>query len=62
MFALLSARFRTWLVFAVAVPLGAAGARRLARTIEARRGPSSFTRGLTKAGELGRGRRRRRGR
>ena len=60
MFALLSSRLRTWLILTVAVPIGAAGARRLARAIEARRGPSGLTRGLNKAGELGRGRGRRR--
>lgn len=52
MWALLSTRLRTWLLLTVAVPLGAALARRLAHEIERRRGPSGLTRALHRAGEL----------
>jgi hypothetical protein len=34
---------RRWLVIAVAVPLAAAGARRLSDAVESRRGPSRVT-------------------
>ena len=59
MWALLSRRLRTWLVLAVVVPLGAAGARMLAERIESRRGPSHLTRGLRSASDLANRRRRR---
>ena len=41
-------RIAQWAVMAVAVPLAAAGARRLSHTLEARRGPSGASRLLTK--------------
>jgi hypothetical protein len=34
---------RRWLVIAIAVPLAAAGARRLSDAVESRRGPSRLT-------------------
>ncbi|MGQ7296910.1 hypothetical protein [Quadrisphaera sp. KR29] len=62
--ALLAAGLRRWLLLSVAVPVGAAVARRVARGIEARRGPTSVTRGLTRAADAAqrRGRRGRSGR
>ncbi len=54
MWALLSTRLRTWLLFAVAVPLAGALARSLARRIERRHGPTRLSRGLTSAGDLAR--------
>lgn len=41
-------RVAQWALMAVAVPLAAAGARRLSHTLEARRGPSGVSRLLTK--------------
>jgi hypothetical protein len=34
---------RRWAIMAIAVPLAAAGARKLSRAVEARRGPSRST-------------------
>jgi hypothetical protein len=62
MWALLSTRLRTWLLFAVAVPLGGAGARALARRLERRGGPTRLTRGLHTVGDLASRRGRRGGR
>ena len=45
-------RIAQWAVMAIAVPLAAAGARRLSHTLEARRGPSGVTRLLTKGADL----------
>ncbi|MEV5690332.1 hypothetical protein [Micromonospora globbae] len=45
-------RIAQWALMAVAVPLAAAGARRLSHTLEARRGPSGMTRLLTKGADL----------
>ncbi|MEV4199251.1 hypothetical protein [Micromonospora globbae] len=45
-------RIAQWALMAVAVPLAAAGARRLSHTLEARRGPSGVTRLLTKGADL----------
>ena len=50
MWALLSTRLRTWLLFAVAVPLAGVVARSVARRIERRSGPSRLTRALHTAG------------
>lgn len=48
--ALIITLLRRWVLAAVAVPLAAGGARRLARSLEARRGgPTTVSRGLTKA-------------
>ncbi|SIN13939.1 hypothetical protein [Micromonospora cremea] len=45
-------RIAQWAVMAVAVPLAAAGARRLSHTLEARRGPSGVTRLLTRGADM----------
>lgn len=45
-------RIAQWAVMAVAVPLAAAGARRLSHTLEARRGPTGVTRLLTKGADM----------
>ncbi|RLK11931.1 hypothetical protein DER29_5201 [Micromonospora sp. M71_S20] len=45
-------RIAQWAMMAVAVPLAAAGARRLSHTIEARRGPSGMSRLLTKGADM----------
>lgn len=43
-----------WIIAAVALPVAAAGARALAKRLEASRGPSTVTRGLGKVGQMGR--------
>lgn len=45
-------RVGQWAVMAVAVPLAAAGARRLSHTLEARRGPSGLSRMLGRGADL----------
>ncbi|MBO4164565.1 hypothetical protein [Micromonospora antibiotica] len=45
-------RIAQWAVMAVAVPLAAAGARRLSHTLEARRGPSGVSRMLTRGADV----------
>ncbi|WP_422755031.1 hypothetical protein [Micromonospora sp. WMMD708] len=45
-------RIAQWAVMAVAVPLAAAGARRLSHTLEARRGPSRVSRMLTRGADV----------
>ncbi|XTZ18581.1 hypothetical protein ACQSSU_15030 [Micromonospora echinospora] len=45
-------RIGQWAVMAVAVPLAAAGARRISHTIEARRGPSGVSRMLSRGADL----------
>ncbi|WFE41783.1 hypothetical protein [Micromonospora sp. WMMD998] len=45
-------RIAQWAIMAVAVPLAAAGARRLSHTLEARRGPTGVSRLLTKGADL----------
>ncbi|WP_433529474.1 hypothetical protein ACQPYA_24720 [Micromonospora sp. CA-263727] len=45
-------RVAQWAVMAVAVPLAAAGARRLSQSLEARRGPSRASRMLTQGADL----------
>ncbi|SBT64944.1 hypothetical protein GA0070622_1932 [Micromonospora sediminicola] len=45
-------RIAQWAVMAVAVPLAAAGARRLSHSLEARRGPSGVSRLLTKGADM----------
>ncbi|MBO4210494.1 hypothetical protein [Micromonospora echinofusca] len=49
-----------WAIMAVAVPLAAAGARRLSHTLEARRGPSGVSRLLSRGADLVRPQRARR--
>ncbi|MEU0153904.1 MULTISPECIES: hypothetical protein [Micromonospora] len=45
-------RIAQWAVMAVAVPLAAAGARRLSHSLEARRGPTGVSRLLTKGADV----------
>ncbi|MER5458534.1 MULTISPECIES: hypothetical protein [unclassified Micromonospora] len=45
-------RVAQWAVMAVAVPLAAAGARRLSHSMESRRGPSRASRLLTQGADL----------
>ncbi|MGN9809048.1 hypothetical protein ACTMSW_06785 [Micromonospora sp. BQ11] len=45
-------RIAQWAVMAIAVPVAAAGARRLSHTLEARRGPSGITRLLNKGADM----------
>lgn len=45
-------RIAQWAVMAVAVPLAAAGARRLSHTLEARRGPTGLSRLLNKGADM----------
>ncbi|SCG63813.1 hypothetical protein [Micromonospora halophytica] len=45
-------RIAQWAVMAVAVPLAAAGARRLSHSLEARRGPSGVSRLLSKGADM----------
>ncbi|MFI7279165.1 hypothetical protein ACIBOV_02720 [Micromonospora chersina] len=45
-------RIAQWAVMAVAVPLAAAGARRLSHSLEARRGPTGVSRLLSKGADM----------
>ncbi|KAB1161763.1 hypothetical protein F6X68_03205 [Micromonospora sp. AMSO12t] len=45
-------RIAQWAMMAVAVPLAAAGARRLSHGLEARRGPTGVSRLLTKGADM----------
>ena len=45
-------RIAQWAMMAVAIPLAAAGARRLSHTLEARRGPTGVSRLLTKGADM----------
>ncbi|OKI45763.1 hypothetical protein [Micromonospora sp. CB01531] len=45
-------RIAQWALMAVAVPLAAAGARRLSHSLEARRGPTGVSRLLTRGADL----------
>jgi hypothetical protein len=54
MWALLSRRFRQWLLMVVAVPLLGAAARHLADRLERRRGPNPASRTLHKVGRAAR--------
>jgi hypothetical protein len=52
---------RRWALVAVALPLAAAGIRKVSQVVEARRGPSGVTRGMRQVADLlGAGRRGRR--
>jgi len=53
MWLFLTRRLRTWLVLTVVVPLASGLLRRVGRALERRRGPSSLSRALLKAGDLG---------
>jgi len=50
MWALLSTRLRTWLLFAILVPLTGVAARAVARRLERRHGPTRLTRALNTVG------------
>ena len=52
MWALLSTRLRTWVFFAVALPLAGALARAVGRRLERRNGPTRVSRALQSAGDL----------
>lgn len=54
MFALLSGRLRSWLLFAILLPVARLISRRLAERIERKRGPSKATQVLHRAGNSGR--------
>lgn len=45
-------RIAQWALMAVAVPVAAAGARRLSHSLEARRGPTGVSRLLSKGADL----------
>ncbi|MEW2382949.1 hypothetical protein AB0873_12810 [Micromonospora sp. NPDC047707] len=45
-------RIAQWAFMALAVPVAAAGARKLSHTIEARRGPSGISRLLNKGADM----------
>ncbi|BCJ60813.1 MULTISPECIES: hypothetical protein [Micromonospora] len=45
-------RVAQWAVMAVAVPVAAAGARRLSHSLESRRGPSRASRLLTQGADM----------
>lgn len=62
---LLATSLRRWIFMSIAVPVGAAALRKVARSIEARKGGSTaVTRGLTKAADTAqrKGRKGRKGR
>jgi hypothetical protein len=46
-------RLRMWLILTVVVPLTTSLLRRIGRRLERRRGPSSVSRALLRAGDLG---------
>ena len=46
-------RLRMWLILTVVVPLATGVLRRLGRRLEQRNGPSSASRALLRAGDLG---------
>ncbi|MGY2001607.1 MULTISPECIES: hypothetical protein [unclassified Blastococcus] len=46
-------RLRMWLILTVVVPLATGVLRRLGRALEQRRGPSTVSNALLKAGDLG---------
>jgi formate hydrogenlyase subunit 4 len=53
MWLFLTRRLRMWLILTVVVPLASGVLRRLGRTLERRNGPSSVSRALLRAGDLG---------
>ena len=46
-------RLRMWLILSVVVPLGTGVLRRVGSALERRNGPTSVSRALLKAGDLG---------
>ncbi|SNT60212.1 hypothetical protein SAMN05421812_11238 [Asanoa hainanensis] len=58
---MLATAVRRWAVLAVALPLAAAGIRKVTQVVEARRGSSGLTRSMRQVADLlGSGRKRRR--
>jgi formate hydrogenlyase subunit 4 len=53
MWLFLTRRLRMWLILSVVVPLTSGVLRKLGRRLERRNGPSTLSRTLLKAGELG---------
>ncbi|WP_346620943.1 hypothetical protein [Blastococcus montanus] len=53
MWLFLTRRLRMWLLLTVVVPLGTGVLRRVGRALERRRGPSTVSNALLKAGDLG---------
>lgn len=53
MWLFLTRRFRTWVLLTVLVPIGTGLLRRAGQSLERRRGPSSVSNGLLRAGDLG---------
>jgi hypothetical protein len=53
MWLFLTRRLRMWLILTVVVPLASGLLRRVGRTLERRTGPSTVSRALLKAGDLG---------
>ncbi|MGY1826660.1 MULTISPECIES: hypothetical protein [unclassified Blastococcus] len=53
MWLFLTRRLRMWLILTVLVPLATGLLRRLGRALERRRGPSTVSNALLKAGDLG---------
>ncbi|MCF6509312.1 hypothetical protein E9549_18160 [Blastococcus sp. MG754426] len=53
MWLFLTRRLRMWLILTVVVPLATGVLRRLGRALERRRGPSTVSNALLKAGDLG---------
>lgn len=53
MWLFLTRRLRMWLILTVLVPLATGVLRRLGRALERRRGPSTVSNALLKAGDLG---------
>lgn len=53
MWLFLTRRLRMWLLLTVVVPLATGVLRRVGRALERRRGPSTVSNALLKAGDLG---------
>jgi formate hydrogenlyase subunit 4 len=53
MWLFLTRRLRMWLILTVVVPLSTGLLRRIGRRLERRNGPSTVSRALLKAGDLG---------
>ena len=53
MWLFLTRRFRMWVILTVLAPLATKLLRGLGQTLERRNGPSSVSRGLLKAGDVG---------
>jgi hypothetical protein len=53
MWLFLTRRLRLWLILTVLLPLGTGLLRRVGQALERRRGPSTVSRSLLRAGDLG---------